>query len=168
MRQTSARRMTCPNKSASGNHLGQTALHPPGVDDERPCKQGQPASKMLPNEANGTGLHSRKSQKVALPDKCQKKSALILSLRATPSGYRQNHARDGQSGFGTPYNCYRCFSSRNVNITEARSTGFSNSTIACSSIVVSLANANWLALRLWPGRGLANEASLSVGAVVSD
>ncbi|MGC2280183.1 MAG: hypothetical protein WA603_09215, partial [Candidatus Acidiferrales bacterium] len=35
MRQTSARRMRCPNKSASGNHLGQSDPHPPGVDDKR-------------------------------------------------------------------------------------------------------------------------------------
>jgi hypothetical protein len=36
MRQTSARRMRCPNKSASGNRLGQNDPHPPATDDKDP------------------------------------------------------------------------------------------------------------------------------------
>ena len=34
MRQTTARRVRCPNKSASGNHLSQNDPLPPAVDDE--------------------------------------------------------------------------------------------------------------------------------------
>ena len=37
MRQTSARKMSCPNKSASGNHFGQKDPHPPAVDDRSAC-----------------------------------------------------------------------------------------------------------------------------------
>jgi hypothetical protein len=36
MRQTSARKMRCPNNSASGNHLGQNDPHPPEVGDRSP------------------------------------------------------------------------------------------------------------------------------------
>ena len=36
MPQTSARRMRCPNKSASGNRLGQNDPHPPAIDDKDP------------------------------------------------------------------------------------------------------------------------------------
>jgi len=34
MPQTSARRMRCPNKSASGNRLSQNDPHPPAIDDK--------------------------------------------------------------------------------------------------------------------------------------
>ena len=34
MRQTSGRRMRCPNKSANGNRLGQNYPHPPTIDDK--------------------------------------------------------------------------------------------------------------------------------------
>jgi hypothetical protein len=39
MRQTNARKMRCPNKSASGNHLSQNEPHPPLVDDKNPCSK---------------------------------------------------------------------------------------------------------------------------------
>jgi hypothetical protein len=35
-RQTNARRVTCLNKSANGNHLGQNDPHPPTIDDKDP------------------------------------------------------------------------------------------------------------------------------------
>ena len=35
MRQTSARRMSCPNKSGSGNHLSQNDPHPLAIDDNQ-------------------------------------------------------------------------------------------------------------------------------------
>jgi hypothetical protein len=38
MRQTSARRLGCPNKSASGSHLGQKDPHLPAVDDRSACR----------------------------------------------------------------------------------------------------------------------------------
>jgi putative transposase len=40
-RRTSARRMRSPNKSASGNHLGQNDRHPPAEGDESPCSKVQ-------------------------------------------------------------------------------------------------------------------------------
>src|SRR5271156_1442031 len=37
MRQTSVRRLRCPNKSASGDHLNQNVPRPPAVDDRSAC-----------------------------------------------------------------------------------------------------------------------------------
>jgi hypothetical protein len=63
MRQTSARKMKCPNKSASGNHLGQNDPHPPEVDDRSPCGEFRRVGKMLPNEANRTGVPRQNSDR---------------------------------------------------------------------------------------------------------
>ncbi len=40
-RQTSARKMRCPNKSASGNHLDQNDPHLPAVDDRNPRRKAE-------------------------------------------------------------------------------------------------------------------------------
>jgi hypothetical protein len=57
MLQTNARKMSWPNKSASGNHSGQNDPHPPAVDDKNPSSKFSWAGTMLPYEAgrNRTG-----------------------------------------------------------------------------------------------------------------
>ena len=50
IQRTSARRTRCPNKSASGNRLGQNDLHPPTIDDKDPCGVLRGALRELRNQ----------------------------------------------------------------------------------------------------------------------
>ncbi len=85
MRQTSARRLRCPNKFVNGNHLGQNDPHTPAVDDKSPCSKFSWAGTMLPNEANRTGLSGRKSRPVGLPQAGTVLRVLLMRSLTLPS-----------------------------------------------------------------------------------
>jgi hypothetical protein len=85
MRRTTARRVRCPNKSASGNHLGQNDPHPPAVDDKSSWSKFSWAGLKLPNEASKNGLCGCKSRPVGLPRAWKSLTDLLIPSLTLPS-----------------------------------------------------------------------------------